>query len=140
MAKWLLKTEPDDYSFQDLVKEKRTVWNGVTNNWAQKFIKEISADDELLIYHSGRERSMAGIAQVVSDIYPDSAKKDKNLFVFDVKPVRALSGQITLKKLKADSFFTDFLLVKFSRLSVMPVEEKYWTKIMAMEKEYRGSA
>jgi predicted RNA-binding protein with PUA-like domain len=133
MAYWLLKTEPSDYSFHDLVKDKRTVWNGVTNNWALKFIKDISPGDELLIYHSGKEKCMAGIARVASEIYPDPAADNEKLLVFNVTPVKSLSGRVTLRMLKKDSYFTDFLLVKFTRLSVMPVEDKYWSKILQMD-------
>jgi predicted RNA-binding protein with PUA-like domain len=140
MAYWLLKTEPNDYSFDDLVREKRTVWDGVTNNWAQKFIRDIRDGDEVVIYHSGKEKCLAGTGRVCGNIYSDPTREDEKLMVFDVEPVKKLSGGITLSRLKEDSFFADFLLVKFTRLSVLPVEEKIWSRIMQMEAESSGRA
>ena len=137
MAKWLLKTEPEEYAYEDLVKEKTGIWDGVTNNWALKFIREIKSGDEALIYHTGKERKLAGLARVSGLPYPDPQKNDERLLVFDLQPVRPLSGSLTLKSFKDDPFFADFLLVKFSRLSVMPVEEKYWQRIMKLEENAR---
>jgi predicted RNA-binding protein with PUA-like domain len=134
MAYWLLKTEPEEYSFSDLEKEGHTVWNGVTNNWALKFIREIKKGDQVFIYHTGKDKKIVGIALVTSGIYPDPQKKDPKLPVFDVKPVYRLFGRATLKRLKSDPYFSDFLLVKFTRLSVLPVEEKYWTRILKIDK------
>jgi len=135
MAFWLLKTEPSEYSYADLVREKKAVWDGVTNNWALKFIGDIRKDDMALIYHTGKEKCLTGLAKVVSDPYPDPKKKDQKLLVFDLIPVKKLSGNITLKMLKSDSFFAAFLLVKFTRLSVMPVSEDHWEKIFEIEQK-----
>ena len=133
MAKWLLKTEPDEYAYQDLVREQTGIWDGVTNNWALKFIREIKPGDDALIYHTGNERRLAGLTRIKSAPYPDPKKKDQRLLVFDLQPVRPMSGKLTLKTFKDDRYFAEFLLVKFSRLSVMPVEEKYWQRIMKLE-------
>ena len=129
MAKWLLKTEPDDYSFSNLLRDGKTVWDGVTNNWALKNMREVKKGDDALIYHTGKEKCIAGIAKIVSDPYPDPAYQDNRKLVIDVKPVKELSYKIKLSSLKNDRFFSEFMLLKFSRLSVIPVEEKYWNRI-----------
>ena len=134
MAYWLLKTEPEEYSFSDLEKEGHTVWNGVTNNWAMKFIKQIKKGDQLFIYHTGKDKKIVGKALVTSAIYPDPQKTDPKLLVFDVKPLSPMHGRASLKRLKSDPYFSDFLLVKFTRLSVLPVEDKYWNRILQIDK------
>lgn len=137
MAKWLLKTEPEEYAYQDLINEKSGIWDGVTNNWALKFIREVQPGDEALIYHTGKERKLAGLARITSASYPDPKKQNERFQVFDLKPVRRLSGNLNLKMFKDDPFFADFLLVKISRLSVMPVDEKHWQRIMELEENTR---
>jgi predicted RNA-binding protein with PUA-like domain len=133
MAYWLFKTEPGDYSFDDLIKEGKTVWDGVTNNWALKFLRTINIHDQAFIYHTGKEKCVVGIAEITSDPYPDPQKSNDKLMVVNVKPLRKLSGEVTLNMLKKDPFFSELLLVKFSRLSVMPVEEKYWIRILELD-------
>ena len=130
MNKWLLKTEPDDYSFSDLLEDGKTIWDGVTNNWALKNMREVRIGDEAFIYHTGKEKCIAGIARIVSDPHPDPQLSDERRIVFDLEPVKKLPCTITLSMLKTDKFFSGFMLLKFSRLSVMPVEEKYWRRIL----------
>jgi predicted RNA-binding protein with PUA-like domain len=134
MAYWLLKTEPEEFSYDDLVREGKTVWDGVTNNWALKFIRSIRRGDLAFIYHSGKEKRIAGIARVISDPYPDPQKNNPALQVFQVESWQALQGRVTLKYLKNDPAFSEFLLVKFSRLSVMPLSEKYWQQILQLDR------
>jgi predicted RNA-binding protein with PUA-like domain len=136
MAFWLLKTEPHDYSFDDLLNEKKTVWDGVTNNWALKNMKEVRTGDQVFIYHTGKEKRIAGIAEVCSDPYPDPKAADPKYIVFDVIPKQKLNGHVTLKMLKSDSFFSEFMLVKFTRLSVLPVPEKIWTRIRQLDTQF----
>ena len=133
MAFWLLKTEPGSYAFSDLEQERRAVWDGVANNWALQHLRSMRPGDKAFIYHSGKERSIAGVAEIVSQPYPDPALKDPKRTVVDVVPVKTLSGSVTLEKIKADPFFQDFMLVKFTRLSVMPVDERIWQRILEME-------
>jgi len=135
MAYWLLKTEPDSYSFDDLIREGEAVWDGVTNNWALKFMRLIKKGDQALIYHSGKEKSIAGIAIITSDPYPDPKNENPSLVVFNLRAEKKLSGMVTLKRIKSDPFFEDLLLVKHTRLSVMPVETKYWQKILVMNSD-----
>ncbi len=133
MNYWLLKCEPDhDYSYQDLEIDGKTFWDGVTNNWALKFIREVRKGDKAFIYHTGNQRCVAGIANVVSDPYPDPNEDNKKLVVFDIEPVKPLKNPVSLKEIKEDGRFDDLHLVKFSRLSVMPIDEHHWNDIIAM--------
>ncbi len=129
MAYWLLKTEPDCYSFDDLERDKKTVWDGVANNLALKYLRQMKKGDLALIYHTGDERRTVGVAEVVSDPYIDPKENDPKLAVVDVKLKERLKRSRTLSEIKADEFFADFLLVKMSRLSVMPVTQQQWERI-----------
>ena len=133
MDYWLLKTEPEEYSFADLQKEDRAIWDGVKNSWALKHLRSMKSGDRVLIYHTGKEKSFAGIAEVISAPYPDPALNDEKRTVIDLRAIRKLSGEISLKKIKDDPFFEDFLLVRFTRLSVMPVAPKFLRRILKME-------
>ncbi len=133
MNYWLLKCEPDDdYSYSDLEKDGKTVWDGVSNNWALTFIRKVKKGDKVFIYHTGNQRCVAGIANVVSDPYPDPNENNEKLAVFDITPNHSLKKPVTLKQIKEDSRFNEFHLVKFSRLSVMPVEKEYWDMIKVL--------
>ena len=132
MAKWLFKTEPDDYSYADLERDGHTIWDGVKNNWALKNLREVKTGDLALIYHTGKERAVAGVAKVVSDPYPDPADDDPKLVVVDVEPAGAWSQPVTLSAIKSDTAFSEFALVKFSRLSVLPVPPAIWQKLEKM--------
>ena len=129
MANWLFKTEPDDYSYADLEHDGRTIWDGVKNNWALKNLREVKKGDQALIYHTGKERAVAGVAKVVSDPYPDPEAGDPKLVVVDVVPAGAWPQPVTLAAIKADPAFSDFALVRFSRLSVMPVSPAIWQRL-----------
>jgi len=132
---WLLKCEPDhDYSYEDLVKDGKTVWDGVSNNWALKIMREVKKGDKAFIYHTGKQRCVAGVANVVSGPYPDPKEDNEKLVVFDITPDEALNNQVTLSEIKGDNRFSDFHLVKFSRLSVMPVDNEYWELILKLSK------
>ena len=135
MALWLLKTEPGDYSFQRLVADKRTVWDGVENNQALLHMRKARKGDRALIYHTGDEKAAVGIATLTSDAYADPKDPDGKLVVFDVKADQALARPVTLKAVKADAAFASFDLVRNSRLSVMPVSAAFWKRLMAMAGE-----
>ena len=130
MATWLIKTEPDDYAYDDLVRDKREPWDGVTNPAAQKHMRSIRKGDDVLIYHTGKERRIAGLGKVVRGAYPDPDKPallksgEPKFVLFDVSPVRAATKRCTLADIKADGRFDDFALVREPRLSVMPVPAK----------------
>ncbi|ACL23190.1 MULTISPECIES: EVE domain-containing protein [Chloroflexus] len=129
---WLLKTEPSVYSFADLVREGRTVWDGVENTVALKHLRAIRQGDVALIYHTGDERQAVGLAQIVSDPYPDPKQHDPRLVVVDVVPLQPLNRPVTLAAIKADPFFADFALVRQGRLSVVPVTSAQWERLLVM--------
>jgi len=129
---WLLKTEPSDYSYADLNRDGRTVWDGVSNNLALKHLRNIKAGDLAFLYHTGKERALVGIAEVISDPYPDPKMSDPKLVVVDVKAREELPQSVSLADVKADSEFSDFLLVRLPRLSVMPVTPPQWNRLLAM--------
>ncbi len=120
-ASWLLKTEPSTYSWQELVREKRTVWDGITNAAALIAIRQMKKGDEALIYHSGSERAIVGIAKIVRGAYQDPGHDDPRLAVVDVAPVKALAEPVPLAAIKARKDLASFPLVRISRLSTMPV-------------------
>ncbi len=130
MAFWLLKTEPSNYAYSDLVSEKETVWDGVSNNLALKYIRQMRKGDLALIYHTGSEKAVVGIATVISDPYPDPEQNDPRLVVVDVKPKKKLVREISLAEVKSNSKLKDFDLVRLPRLSVMPVETKVWKELV----------
>ena len=135
MNNWLLKCEPDhDYSYQDLENDGQTYWDGVSNNWALKFIRDVKKGDKTFIYHTGKERCVTGVASIISDSYPDPNVDNEKLVVFDLTPDHAIANPVTLKQIKEDGRFDEFHLVKFGRLSVMPVSKKYWDMILDMGK------
>jgi len=135
MNNWLLKCEPDhDYSYQDLENDGQTYWDGVSNNWALKFIRDVKKGDKTFIYHTGKERCVTGVANIISDSYPDPNVDKKKLVVFDLTPDHAIANPVTLKQIKEDGRFDEFHLVKFGRLSVMPVSKEYWDMILDMGK------
>lgn len=121
MAIWLLKSEPDVYSYDDLVRDKRTCWDGVANNTALIHIRAVKKGDHAIIYHTGDERQAVGLALVVTDPYPDPQESSPKLVVFDVKPLRKFAQPVTLALIKSDPMFAEWDLVRNSRLSVMPV-------------------
>ena len=127
MAMYLVKTEPTTYSFADLVKEKRTVWSGVSNAAALIQLRSMKAGDLVLVYHTGDEKAVVGMAKVVKAAYEDPAQPGLNdrgepkAAVVDLAPVKAASTPLELGKIKGDPRFAEFALVKQSRLSVMAV-------------------
>ena len=127
--RWLLKTEPAEYAFEDLVREGKTVWDVVTNPLALKHLRAIRKGDELLIYHTGNVRAVVGLAKAASDPYPDPAKNDPKLAAVDVVAVRELPLPIRLEAIKSQRVFRAFELVRLPRLSVMPVPPTTWKAI-----------
>jgi predicted RNA-binding protein with PUA-like domain len=132
MAYWLMKTEPSEFSYGDLEGKKRAAWDGVTNNTALMHIRAMKKGDMALIYHSGGEKSVVGIAEIVSDPYPDPKAGDPKLVVVDVAPEGRLARPVPLALIKKEKDFAGFQLVTFSRLSVMPVPAPLWKKLLAL--------
>lgn len=119
---WLLKTEPADYAFSDLVRDGATAWTGVKNFQAIGNLKKIQEGDELFIYHTGKEKAVIGVAQALSPAYTHNNGDT----VIDLKAVYPLKRAVTLAEIKADSRFSEWELVRLPRLSVMPVTGEHW--------------
>jgi len=134
MGIFLLKTEPSAYGFHDLVREKRTVWEGVSNAVALKHLRTIAKGDTLLIYHTGDEKSVVGLAKAVSDPYPDPKLDDPRRVVVDVAPVRALDHPVALSTFRTDPVLATTELVRISRLSVMPLTAAHLARIEKLAK------
>jgi predicted RNA-binding protein with PUA-like domain len=126
MAKsWILKTEPSIYSWDDLVREGKTVWEGVANAAALINLRAMSIGDEALIYHSGDGKAIVGIARIARGPYPDPKLDDPKRVVVDVTPVRPLAQPVTLATIKADRGLATLALVRISRLSCLPVSAEH---------------
>jgi predicted RNA-binding protein with PUA-like domain len=127
MPTFLLKTEPSDFSFADLLRDRTCVWTGVANPQARIFLRTMKLGDSALIYHTGDAKAIVGLAKVTKSAYEDPAQPGLNdeakpkAPVVDLAPVKAAKSPVTLAAIKADKRFADFALVKSSRLSVMPV-------------------
>ena len=132
MNYWLLKTEPSVYSFDDLINDGETCWNGVTSNAGLKNIRSIKKGDLALIYHTGNEKCIVGISEIITGPYQDPKTEDKKIVVFDIKPLRKLTQQITLMHIKSDKTFSEFALVKEGRLTVVPVSKDLWNYILKL--------
>ena len=115
---WLFKTEPSVYSFQQLQKDKKTMWDGVANNLALKNLKDIKKGDEIFIYHTGDEKAAIGVAKALGGAYPDPSKNDPKLLVVDIEASTPLPKPVTLAQVKAHPKLKNFDLVRNSRLSI----------------------
>ncbi len=130
MSYWLLKSEPDVYSYADLERDGQTIWDGVNNNLALKHIRTMAVGDLALIYHTGDERRSMGIAEVISLPYVDPKLGEPKRAVVDVRAVRPLKRPVTLAEIKQDPDFAGFDLLRISRLSVVPVSLEHWQRIL----------
>jgi predicted RNA-binding protein with PUA-like domain len=132
MAHWLLKTEPSTYSYDDLERQGRARWDGVSNPVALKHLRAMARGDQAFIYHTGGEKAVVGIARVVSQPYTDPKTKDPKLVVVDLEPQERLPAPVTLAAVKADPAFAGWELVRLGRLSVMPVPAELWRRILTL--------
>jgi predicted RNA-binding protein with PUA-like domain len=138
MAQWLLKEEPDHYGYEQLERDRKTVWSGVRNPLAQKHLRSIRRGDRIFYYHTGKQKAVVAVAKAASDAYPDPNDSAGSSFVVDVVPDTPLPRPVTLAEIKADSSFATFPLVRMSRLSVMPVTDDEWKRIEQMSKADRS--
>lgn len=129
---WLVKTEPSTYSFADLVRDRRTVWDGVTSPAGLKNLRAMAAGDEVLVYHTGDERAAVGLATVVRGPYPDPQAGDPKRVVVDLAAGAPLARPVTLADVKADPAFSGFALVREGRLSVVAVPPALWQRLLGM--------
>jgi len=134
-TRWLFKTEPSVYSYQQLVKDKKTMWDGVKNNLALKNLKDIKKGDEILIYHTGDEKAAVGIARALGGAYPDPSQKNPRMLVVDIEAVKMLPRPVTLAEVKANKKLANFDLVRLSRRSIMKVSDEKWNTMEGMSKQ-----
>lgn len=132
MSYWILKTEPSSYSFDQLERDKKAVWDGVKNNLALKHLREMRPGDQVLIYHTGDERALVGRASVVSAPYADPRQKDPKLVVVDLAAGERLPKPVPLAAIKADGSLADLALVRMGRLSVVPATAAQWQRLLAL--------
>ena len=129
---WLLKSEPDAWSWDNQVREGASMWDGVRNYQARNNLKEMKKNDLCFFYHSVTERSIVGIVKVVKEYYPDPTDKTGRFVVVDVKATKKLKNPVSLDQIKENSKLQNIALVKQSRLSVMPVKKTEWDIIIKM--------
>jgi len=135
MAQWLVKEEPEHYSYDQLEKDRKTVWAGVKNPLAQKHLRTIRKGDRIFYYHTGKEKAVVATARAAGDAYPDPKDASGKLYVVDVVADKKLPRPVTLAEIKADRAFASFALVRMSRLSVMPVTDAEWARIEKMSRD-----
>jgi predicted RNA-binding protein with PUA-like domain len=129
---WIVKTEPVTYSFERLQRERRAVWDGVKNPVALKHLRAMQPGDQVLIYHTGGEKAVVGMAEIASAAYPDPQLKDPKRVVVDIVAKALLAQPVPLAAIKADPAFRDHPLVRIGRLSVAPLAAAQWQKLLAL--------
>lgn len=132
MAAFLFKTEPSDYAYSDLVRDKRVVWEGVSNALALIHLRTVRKGDTIVIYHTGSEKRVVGLATATRNAYPDPALDDPKRAVVDLKPLRELPNPVALATFKRDPVLKATELVRLSRLSVMPLNDGQLQRILAL--------
>jgi predicted RNA-binding protein with PUA-like domain len=135
MAKWLIKSEPFKYSWDQFVKDKKTFWDGVRNYAARNNLRDMKKGDELFFYHSNEGLEIVGIAKVVKEAYQDPTTDEDAWVVVDVSPVRKLKKPVTLVQMKADKRLANMDLLRLGRLSVGKVTEDEWKIVLEMAGE-----
>ncbi|MGA8303098.1 MAG: EVE domain-containing protein [Thermoplasmata archaeon] len=138
MARWLVKSEPSVYSYAALERDGHTEWDGVHNALALQHLKRMRPGDRLMFYHSGAERAGVGIARVASMPHPDPTDA-RGSWSVEVRPVRRLQGPIPLAELRSDRGLAGFILLRFSRLSVLPVTADQWDRVLSHEPGSAGA-
>ena len=136
MKYWLVKQEPEKYSFDDLVRDGKTVWDGVRNYQARNNLRDMKTGDKVLFYHSVSEKSVVGVAEVERENFPDPS--DENWLVVEIKPSEKFANPVTLSQIKAEKSLENIALIKQSRLSVMPLTKAEYNLILKLAKN--GSA
>ncbi|MBU0540448.1 EVE domain-containing protein [Patescibacteria group bacterium] len=134
MSYWLLKTEPEIYSWERLAEDKHTMWEGVRNYQARNNLREMKNGDLLFIYHSGEEKMIMGIARVIKEAYDDPTSNEGNWSVIDVEAVKELVRPVSLEEIKNTYLLNVMPLATQSRLSVQPVNEQQWNLILKIAK------
>lgn len=134
MAMWLFKEEPDHYSFADLKRDGKARWDGVKNHLARKHLRSVRKGDRILYYHTGKEKAVVGLMRAVSDATADPEADDPAAVAVEVAAEQELHQRVTLSQIKEDALLADWELVRLSRLSVMPVTEVQWRRVMELSR------
>jgi predicted RNA-binding protein with PUA-like domain len=134
MHYWLIKQEPSSYSWQDLLDDKKTAWTGVRNFQARNNLRAMKKGDKAFFYHSGDEKAVVGLAEIVKEAYPDPTATEGDWVCVDVAAVETLKSPVTLEAIKAGKSLSSMVLVKNTRLSVQPVAKEEFEKIISMAK------
>jgi predicted RNA-binding protein with PUA-like domain len=129
---WLVKQEPGTFAWAKLVKDGQTDWTGVRNFQARNHLRAMKNGDFVLFYHSGEEKQIVGLARIVKEAYPDSTAEEGDWSAVDIVPVKPLKKTVTLQQIKADKVLKEMPLVRQSRLSVSPVTETQFERIMSL--------
>lgn len=129
---WILKTDADTYPYDKLERDRRTVWDGITNALALKHLRSMAKGDEAMIYHSGDDRSIVGLARIVGGPRPDPKSRDPRHVVVDIAATGRLPKPVSLSAIRAEPVFADLGLVRMSRLSVVPVTPVQWRRLLAL--------
>jgi predicted RNA-binding protein with PUA-like domain len=140
MNLWLLKTEPDTFSWDNLEREGTSMWDGVRNYQARNNLRKMKKGEYVFIYHSGKNPGIVGIAEVANEYYPDPTANEGDWSVVNVKPIRKFKRLVTLQEIKQKPALNNMYLIRNSRLSVQPVTPEEYNIILEMEKETVGIA
>lgn len=132
MNYWLVKQEPEDYSWSDFLKDRKTAWTGVQNFQARNNLRAMKSGDLVFFYHSGEEKSVVGLASVAREFYPDQTADEGDWSAVDLRPVKTLARPVTLSEIKADPILNEMKMVKQSRLSVMPVSDRQFHRLLVL--------
>ncbi|TPW16865.1 MAG: hypothetical protein FD129_592 [bacterium] len=132
MANWMFKTEPDDFSFDDLETNGESNWDGVRNAQALIYLRQVAAGDEIFIYHTGTQKSVIGVARATGPGRPDPRDASGKMVIVPIVPVRRLPSPVSIAAIRASKELAQFLLVRNSRLSVMPVQASEWRAILRL--------
>lgn len=132
MNYWLVKSDPDTYSWNNMTKDKRTFWDGVRNFQARNYLKEMKIDDLVLFYHSQSDKSIVGITKVVKQHYPDPTTDDDRWVVVDLEVVDSLQKPVPLETIKSNPILANLPLIKQQRLSVMPLNKEQYDEIIRL--------
>jgi len=135
MAYWLVKSEPSAYSWEQLEKEKETIWSGVRNYAARLHLRAMKKGDSVLFYHSNEGLDIVGVAKVSKEAYQDPTTTDERWVAVNIKPFKKLKSSVLLDTIKKDKRLADMALVRIGRLSVQPVSDKEWKTIMELASE-----
>jgi predicted RNA-binding protein with PUA-like domain len=134
MSYWLVKSEPEAYAWAQLVKDGVTAWTGVRNFAARNHLRAMKSGDHVFFYHSGAEKSVVGLAQVVKEAYPDPTATEGDWSCVDLAPEKALAKPVTLAEIKSDKILKEMVLAKQSRLSVSPVMQEQFERLLQLAK------